>query len=342
MTNRRTFLTESAALLAGLPLVTYGFTSNLPVFGHNEKKYTWDKDWLNVNAKLPPVKDCHEMVFSANTDIILLTNDTRNNIIVFDKKGKVKNSFGNEFPGGHGLTLGGIRGDEYLLVTDTERHQFYKTTMDGKIIKTWDFPSESEKYSKASEFVPTETAVTPDGEIYVADGYGAQYITHYATDGKIKNIFGGRGGEEKHLDNAHGICIDDRNETPTLIITDRNRCCFKRFAMNGTYLETIHLPGANVCRPVIKGDYLYAAVLTTDHTGNTDTGFVLILDKNNTLISAPGGAAPLYKNGKCQSVYQTVQLFRHPHDVLIDDEDSLYVCQWNSGNILPHKLVRNA
>jgi hypothetical protein len=114
--------------------------------------------------------------------------------------------------------------------------------------------------------------------------------------------------EPKHLDNAHGICIDTRNSTPTLIITDRNRCCFKRFSMDGKYLETISLPGANVCRPVIKGDYLYAAVLTSGSTGNAETGFVIILDKDNKLISAPGGSTPAYEGKMCKESYQTVQL----------------------------------
>jgi hypothetical protein len=192
-----------------------------PIFGHNEKKYTWDKNWLYGNANLPKVKDCHEMVFTGDKDIILLTNDTRNNFIRMSKSGKIKAHYGNEFPGGHGLTIGGVKGDEFLLVTDTDRHQFFKTTLDGKIIKTWNYPRESEKYQNESEFVPTETAVTSNGEIYVADGYGAQYISHYDKDGKLKNVFGGRGLAEKHLDNAHGICIDTRNSTPTLIITDR-------------------------------------------------------------------------------------------------------------------------
>ena len=306
---------------------------------HNEKKYTWDKNWLYGNANLPKVKDCHEMVFTGDKDIILLTNDTRNNFIRMSKSGKIKAHYGNEFPGGHGLTIGGVKGDEFLLVTDTDRHQFFKTTLYGKIIKTWNYPRESEKYQNESEFIPTETAVTSNGEIYVADGYGAQYISHYDKDGKLKNVFGGRGLEEKHLDNAHGICIDTRNSTPTLIITDRNRCCFKRFSIDGKYLETISLPGANVCRPVIKGDYLYAAVLTSGSTGNAETGFVIILDKDNKLISAPGGSTPAYDGKMCKESYQTVQLFKHPHDVLVDDEGSLYVCQWNSGQVLPYKFT---
>ena len=337
--HRRAFLAQSTTILASLPFTSFPFDMAKPVFGHQNKKYTWDKDWLVGNPTLPNVKDCHEMVFKANKEIILLTNDTRNNFIRMSKSGKILSTYGNEFPGGHGLTIGGVKGDEFLLVTDTERHQFYKTTLDGKVIQTWDYPAESGKYQNKASFVPTETAVTTDGDIYVADGYGAQYIIHYGADGKLKNIFGGRGPEPKHLDNAHGICIDTRRETPTLIVTDRNRCCFKRYSLDGNYLETISLPGANVCRPVMHGDYLYAAVLTSGSTGNAETGFVIILDQDNKLISAPGGATPTYDGNVCKESYQTVKLFKHPHDVLVDDEGSLYVCQWNSGQVLPYKFT---
>ncbi len=337
MMNRRDFILDTSVFIAAT-VVNKKFSSiGNPIFGHNEKRYTWQSEWLaNIDTK-PFVKDCHEMVFTADKSIVLLTNDIRNNVLFFDKKGLVKKSWGNEFPGAHGLTLVGEKGEEYLFITDTDRHQFFKTTLDGRIIQTWDVPLDSEKYKTKEAFVPTETAITKQGEIYVADGYGAQYITHYDGSGKIKNIFGGRGDGDQYLDNAHGICIDYRNEIPTLIITDRTRCCFKIYSMEGQYLYKIEIPGANVCRPVIKGDYLYASVLTTDKTEKS--GFVIILDKNNKLVSTIGGSSPLYTNNKLQPSYQTSKLFVHPHDVLVDDEDNLYVCQWNSDQVLPYKFM---
>ena len=267
------------------------------IFGQNEKRYKLDKEWVKADAVSLPVNDCHEMVQDAKGRIVLLTNETKNNVIFFDKKGKLLETWGHDFPGAHGLTLCG-NDEQFLFITDTAKNQFYKTTIDGKIISTWNFPVESGKYTEAKQFVPTETTITKSGEVYVADGYGSQYITHYDTKGKIKNIFGGRGTEEKHLDNAHGICIDYRKSPETLIITDRTRCCFKRFSMSGEYLETISLPGACVCRPVIKGNYLYAAVLRSPSLDNVDSGFVIILNKENKVVSVIGGSEAAYENGK--------------------------------------------
>jgi hypothetical protein len=42
-----------------------------------------------------------------------------------------------------------------------------------------------------------------------ADGYGAQYILQYDSNGKLKNYFGGRGDGDIHFDNAHGICLTE-------------------------------------------------------------------------------------------------------------------------------------
>ena len=130
-----------------------------------------------------------------------------------------------------------------------------------------------------------------------------------------------------------------RGGAPTLLVTDRTRCCFKRFSLKGEYLEKIELPGACVCRPVIKGDYLYAAVLRSPHMGTDGTGFVIILNKANKVVSVLGGAEAAYgSDGKLLPFYQTVKLFQHPHDVLVDDEENLYVCQWNSGQVYPYKF----
>lgn len=338
--QRRTFIKNNLLLGAGAALgAAFLPTSQKElVFGQNEKRYTLDVDWAQANPQNVPVKDCHEMVQDVQKRIVLLTNDTRNNVIFFNQNGKAVQTWGTEFPGAHGLSIWGEE-EQFLYITDTERHQFYKTTLNGQVLKTWDAPLESGKYKAKSEFLPTETAVTENGEIYVADGYGAQYISHYDSGGKLKNIFGGRGSGAEHFDNAHGICIDTRGATPTLLITDRTRSCFKRFSMAGQYLGQIDLPGACVCRPVIKGDYLYTAVLRSPSMGKSDSGFVLILDKENKVVSVIGGAEAAYDaQGKLRPFYQTMQLFKHPHDVLVDDDENLYVCQWDAGQVYPYRF----
>lgn len=338
--KRKEFIYNSSLLIAGSMIAREQLAEVVNgeiIYGQNEKRYKLVKDWVKAGPATVPVNDCHEMVQDAKGRIVLLTNETKNNVIFFSKDGKLLETWGHDFPGAHGLTIWGDK-EQFLFVTDTEKNEFYKTTVDGKILQAWKYPVESGKYDDPKKFVPTETTVTKAGEIYVADGYGNQYITHYDAPGKIKNIFGGRGNEEKNLDNAHGITIDNRTTPETLIITDRTRCCFKRFSMNGDYIETISLPGACVCRPVIRGNYLYAAVLRSPTLDNADSGFVIVLNKQSKVVSVLCGSAAVYENGKPKPFYQTDKLFKHPHDVMVDDEENLYVCQWSSGKVYPYKF----
>lgn len=311
-----------------------------PVYGHNEMRFRMNNKWGKLNPEKTPVNDCHEMIQDSKGRILLLTNETKNNVIIYNTSGRLLSTWGTEFPGAHGLTLHSNGKEDLLYITDTNRHQVFKTTIDGKILLTLDPPKEIEIYKNKKEaFVPTETAVLDNGEFYIADGYGAQYILHYDANGRLLNAFGGRGEGDEHLDNAHGITVDYRQEKPTLIITDRSRTAFKRFSMEGKLLEVIHLPGACVCRPVIKGDYLYAAVLRSPTLNDVGTGFVTILNKENKVVSNIGGSEPQYENGVLQPLSQTEKIFTHPHDVCVDNEGSIYVAQWASGKVYPYKFT---
>lgn len=339
--DRRKFI-QRTSMAAGSVLLMKDIyaISNEKVYGYNGMQYRLDTAWSKADPQQFPVNDCHEMVQDKKGRILLLTNETHNNILVYNTRGKLLNSWGHDFPGAHGLTLHNENGTEFLYITDTVKHQVYKTTMDGQLLLTIDAPFGAGIYKKAEEFVPTETAIDENGDIFIADGYGAQYIMQYDSAGKLKNYFGGRGEGDKHLDNAHGICWDKRNGGKTLLITDRTRNCFKRFSTDGELLEVIKLPGACVCRPVIRGDYLYAAVLRSPDLNAKGTGFVTILDKNNKVISNIGGSEPQYADGKLQPMQQTDKIFVHPHDVCVDRDENLYVAQWASGKVYPYKLNR--
>ncbi len=309
------------------------------ILGHNGKKYKLETDWSQADVTRNPVNDCHEMVQDSKGRIILLTNETKNNVLIYDKSGRLLSNWGREYPGAHGLTIFNEGGKDVLFICDNNRHQVIKTGIDGKQLMVLDYPKETGQYSKAEEYVPTETAIAKNGDIYVADGYGKDFIIQYDSKGKYIRHFGGRGNEEKHLLNAHGICIDYRDASkPVLIVSSRQQNAFKRYTLEGEYIDTISLPGAWVCRPVIKDDFLYAAVLQTDNMQGQHSGFVTILDKDFKVVSNLGGNEPQYVDGKLQPMHQTEKAFSYPHDVCIDDEGSLYVAQWNSGKVYPYKL----
>lgn len=127
------------------------------------------------------------------------------------------------------------------------------------------------------------------------------------------------------------------------MITSRGHNAFKRYSMDGAYLETLFLPGAFVCRAVIDDDILYSGVCWSrlkylNQTPNS--GFVTILDASGTVVSNPGGTQPEYRDGELQLMLQQEDLFHHCHDVCVDSDKNLYVCQWNAEQSYPIKLER--
>lgn len=340
--DRRTFIHVglSAAAVGSLGR---GWSMPHPktILGHGDFRYQADPSWGNLDPAKIPVNDCHEMVIDRKGRLFLLTNETKNNVIIYNRSGKCLGTWGHEFPGAHGLTLSDENGEEFLWIADNNRHAVFKTTLDGKVLLELPWPQESEKYTAADQYIPTETAIAPNGDIYVADGYGSQYILHYDPKGNLKNVFGGRGEGNPHFDNAHGICLDTRDSSnPTLLITERKRNQLKRFSLAGDYISHVELPGAYICRPVIHRKNVYLATLVSKMPWDSRSGFVTILDEHNQCISVPGGQEPSYQNGVLQPLSQSDNLFQHPHDVCVDDDDNIYVAQWNSGKTYPIRLKR--
>lgn len=351
MNSRRTFL-KNTGLASGLIALTPSYILkakpklNEEVIGHGDFKYRVHSQWGVLDTGKYPVNNCHEMVQDSLGRLILLTDEARNNILIYDKSGKLLDSWTLGLKGAHGLSFHKEGGEDFLYITDTASGKVLKTTTKGKTVLSIPSPKDFEEYSSDMKFIPTETAIGPNGDIYVADGYGSQYILRYDSNGNFISKFGGDSFlQDAKFKQAHGVAIDYRDSSsPTLICTARMKNAFKRFSLDGEYLETIYLPGAFVSRPVMDDENIYSGVcfgmIEGNYNAQLNRGFVTILDKNNKVVSNPGGSKPKYKNSQLQLMMQEKPIFKHCHDVCVDNDKNLYVCQWNAGKVYPYKLER--
>ena len=345
MNSRRKFIQNTSVLGLAMSLNPNLslFAAQDQILGHGDFRYKIDPTWGNLDPAKVPVINCHEMVMDRKGRMILLTDEAKNNVIIYDQGGKLISTWTLGLDRAHGLSLVDEGDAEYLWVVDNGG-RVVKTTLDGKIVTEIKSPIAEGIYTDKLKWVPTETAVAPNGDLYIADGYGSQFFLQYDRNGKFIRKFGGAGQGDDQFSTAHGIAVDRRGgKEPTLMCTSRGHNSFKRFTMDGNYLETIFLPGAFVCRPVIHGENLYAGVCWSrlkylEQTNNS--GFVTILDKNNKVVSNPGGTAPEYRDGTLQLMVQKEPVFKHCHDVCIDQDENIYVCQWNASKSYPIKLTR--
>ena len=128
--RRRDFIKNTSLGLVATLQIPSVLAKNETILGHNNKRYRINQRWSQADVSRTPVNDCHEMVQDQKGRIILLTNETKNNVLIYDKNGKFLDSWGTEYPGAHGLTLFNENGTDVLFICDNNRHQVIKTTLD--------------------------------------------------------------------------------------------------------------------------------------------------------------------------------------------------------------------
>ncbi len=340
------------------------------IIGQGQFKYKIDAHWGKLNPNKYPIENCHAMVMDSQGRIFMITDNTTNNILVYSQNGELLDAFGSSFPGGHAIKIVKEGEQEFLYVVDSgwivNRHWdghsteqwdsptnnvipqagfISKMTLDGKLIYSIGHPQTCGAYKPEQPFRPTDIAIAPNGDLYVTDGYGSDFLLHYDKQGRYINHWGGHHNDDENynLHNTHGIEVDLRDPSnPTLIVSSRFEQCLKVFSFDGKYLDRISANGAYIGGPVFKGELFYAPVCWShiDNKNADDSGFISIFDKNNTLIANLGAPQPQYKNGELQPMQSNGDIFNHVHCICVDQDDNLYVGQWNSSRTYPIKLIK--
>lgn len=323
-------------------------------------------DWASIPEYIK-IENCHELARSKDGRIFLSTDHPENNIVVLSPQGAFISSWTLGYDGCHGLTLFEQGGEEYLLITQTgvtERNsvvhkglgEVVKTTLDGKVVHRFANPFELGIYSDSLTYNPTETCVSPSGDIYIADGYGASFIHCFSNNYEYQFSFGGSENppDDESLINPHGITIDprftDSNGKPLLIVSSRKQSKFKHFTLDGEFVQSTYLPGVYPCRPVIFEEYLYSGVCWSGPVTSIndlrnyknrldESGFIIVLDKGGNIVEAIGAYEPAYVNGELQPLIADPRSpFTHIHDVLPLSKQELIICQWQSYNTTPFRI----
>lgn len=325
------------------------------IIGHGSARYRVDMKWAKADPEVAPVINSHALAEGRDGRIYLVTDHPQNDFIVFEKEGRYVRSISQGLGGGHGLEIFEKDGTEYLLHIDCGWHfaaegwkpmagpgRVTLLTTAGDLVRK--FPTPEELGISDGKFMPCDAAYTPSGTLLIADGYGSNFIYEFTLEGKLVKKWGGPTKDDANLSNAHGISIDATDPRGPLVwVPSRSQNQIKAFSLDGTYVDTIDLPGAFAGQLVFRDDKIYTAVCWSKENGTgkkiNQSGFVLVLDrKTKHVLSAPGGSAPIYTDGKLQPMYQTESVFKHCHDLYVDSAGDIYVGEWNADRRYPWKL----
>jgi hypothetical protein len=295
-----------------------------------ELKYSIAPNFFEEKPGGKSLGPCHGGAVIDKAGNIYISTDTERGLVIFSPEGKFLRAAGPTRI--HGLEIRLEDGAEHIYAARPSDHEVVKLKLDGEREWTITYPTEAGIYTNSDNFKPCAVTLGPDGSIFVADGYGANYVLKFDKDRKFVKAFGGPGAEEGKFNTCHGIALDTRQGKPLLLVCNRNNNRVEYWDLDGTFVKVIQ---KNLRMPAavhIRGDYAVFPELQ---------GRVTVLDKDGNIVAQVGdnpnekqranfGLPPdQWKEGICNS----------PHGASIDKDGNLIVSEWSQFGHL-HKFAR--
>jgi hypothetical protein len=172
-----------------------------------------------------------------------------------------------------------------------------------------------------------------NGDIWVADGYGAAYVHRYDKSGRYLSSMDGTNGAGRFR-HPHGLYVDSRKAEPELYIADRMNRRIQVYDLDGRFKRVVSdAVDTSACAFIPQGDFTlipeapYRARLTIL---DPDDQVVATLGENDLVCSKTGfpNDRALVEPGR----------FVTPHSVAADAGGNIYVVEWITGGRIT-KLV---
>jgi streptogramin lyase len=167
---------------------------------------------------------------SAKDEIYIFTR-AKPPVQVYDLQGRLLRAWGDDLVSTAHYLKFDPQGNVWLA--DVGHHVVMQLTPEGKLLKTLgtrDEPGEDATHLNK----PTDMAVTPEGDVFVSDGYGNNRVVHFDRQGKFVKAWGKRGTGPGEFDLPHAIVADSKGR---LYVADRSNARVQVFDRDGKFLD---------------------------------------------------------------------------------------------------------
>ncbi len=299
--------------------------------GRGDFVYAPQLDWCG----LPEGRELGEVtsVATDSRDRVFVFARSRDPVLVFGPSGDFQFAWGaGVLTGAHGICIGP---DDAVYCTDYLDHTVRKFTPQGQLLMTLGAsgsPSDTGATTVDYRHIrragppfnfPTNLALSPGGELYVADGYGNARVHKFSPDGQLLLSWGAPGDAPGQFHVPHGIAID---RAGIVYVADRENSRIQRFDAGGRYLDQ----WTDVARPcevfIDPAGFVFVAELgyragmfpgNVAPSADASGGRVSIFSPAGELLARWGGGDRPAAAGD----------FFAPHDVWVDRRGDLYVSE---------------
>ena len=218
------------------------------IVGAGKFTYEVKEDW----AKLPEGWDVPSAAVAGDSQdrVYCFNRDPDHPIIVFDREGNYLSSWGAGLIAmAHAILLDP---EDNVWLVDRDNQQIMKFTPDGRPLMTIgtkgyrsdtgvapdDFSSTAyQSVTRGGEpfNMPAGIAINPQGEVFIADGYGNARVHKFSPDGEHLLSWGEPGTGPGQFNLPHGIWIERKGR---VLVADRENDRVQVFTQDGEHLET--------------------------------------------------------------------------------------------------------
>lgn len=157
-------------------------------------------------------------------------------VVEFDTGGNVLKTWGEGlfvFPHGIRVDRNGFLWLTDARARDGKGHQVFKYSRDGKLLMTLGKAGVAGEGQDTFDG-PTDVAVAPNGDVFVADGHQNNRIVKFTPDGRFIKAWGKKGAAPGEFDLPHTIFFDSRGR---LLVGDRSNKRIQIFDQDGKFLD---------------------------------------------------------------------------------------------------------
>lgn len=315
-------------------------------------------EWIDAWPQIDPAPETqrawpHNGIVAAGGDLIVSFHPAQACLLYFDRTGAVTRAVPTGVAEAHGITLSRHLGEQRLWLADAAMKKdpdngydnprgdagstVVEVDLDGRVMR--ELPRPPDPLYRDSMYRPTcavsfDDNVGGNGDVWVADGYGADLVHRFSASGEHRATLDGTDGAGR-FSVPHALLIDNRRAEPELYVADRANGRIQVFDMDGRYHRTVG--ESFLSRPTwmaVFGDQLFVAEFLPPRLS--------ILDSEDRLVGFIGEdqAAPDRKEWPNQrradgGLQRPSALgagrFNSPHAVAVDHAGDLYVTEWLIG-----------
>lgn len=287
-----------------------------PIVGEGEHRYEVIEAW----GELPPGWHYGEVaaVGVDSKDNVYVFSRSAHPMTVFDRAGRFLRSWGEGlFRRPHGVHVGP---DDSIWCTDDGDHTVRQMTPEGRMLLEIGVPGEPAPFMSGDPFNRcTHTALSPEGDLYVADGYGNAQVHKYAPNGKLLFSWGEPGTDPGKFNIAHNITCDDDG---WVYVADRENHRVQVFDGKGAYhtqWNNLHRP-CGMCMTRGRKPFAYIGETGPGMAVNANTPGI---GPRVSIVTHEGRPIARLGDATCTAPSQ----FIAPHGIAVDSRGDIYVAE---------------